>query len=292
MAAGNAPHDDAALGPMIIERVRAAGSSFYWGMRLLEPRRRMAMYTIYAFCREVDDIADGDAGKGVATPAGKLAELDRWRREIDAVYAGAATDPLPRALMGPATAFDLGREDFIAVIDGCAMDARGETTRPSEADLDLYCDRVACAVGRLSVRIFGEPSEQGIAVAAALGRALQLTNILRDLREDAGLGRLYLPDELLTEHGIDSRDPDAVLAHPALPRVCATLGERARRYFAEAEAAMARCDRQAMRPARLMGVMYRGLLDRMDARGWNIVDARVKVPSPVKLWYVVRHGLL
>ncbi len=279
--------DDPALEDMIVERVRAAGSSFYWGMRLLEPRRRMAMYTIYAFCREVDDIADGNDA-----PEAKIEGLDRWRRMIDAIYAGAAVDPLPRALMSPVTEFGLARADFLAVIDGCAMDARGETRRPSEADLDLYCDRVACAVGRLSVRIFGEPSAHGIAVAAALGRALQLTNILRDLREDAGLGRLYLPDELLSAHGIEERDPARVLAHPALARVCAVLGARARDHFQAADAAMSMCSRQAMRPARLMEAMYRGLLERMEARGWNIADARLKVPSPVKLWYVMRHGLL
>src|SRR5262249_18065460 len=175
------------------------------------------------------------------------------------------------------------------VIGGCAMDARAETSRPSEADLDLYCDRVACAVGRLSVRIFGEPSQHGVAVAAALGRALQLTNILRDLREDAGLGRLYLPDELLAAHGIAGRDPSVVLAHPALARVCATMGDRARQHFTAADAAMALCSRQAMRPARLMEAMYRGLLDRMEARGWDIATTRLKVPSPIKLWYVMRH---
>jgi len=279
--------DDAALEGMITERVRAAGSSFYWGMRLLEPRRRMAMYTVYAFCREVDDIADGDT-----SPESKIEGLDGWRRAIDAIYGGAATDSLPRALMGPVAEFGLAREDFIAVIDGCAMDARGETRRPSEANLDLYCDRVACAVGRLSVRIFGEASDRGIAVAVALGRALQLTNILRDLREDAGLGRLYLPDELLAAHGIAGRDPDQVLAQSALPSVCAALGARARKHFNDADAAMALCSRHAMRPARLMEAMYRGLLDRMEARDWHIIDARLKVPAPVKLWYVMRHGLL
>ena len=282
-----AARDDTALAGMITQRVRSAGSSFYWGMRLLEPRRRLAMYAVYAFCREVDDIADGEAA-----PAAKIEGLDGWRRAIDAIYAGTATDPLPRALIGPVTEFRLARDDFIAVIDGCAMDARGETCRPSEAELDLYCDRVACAVGRLSVRVFGEPSDRGLAVAAALGRALQLTNILRDLREDAVLGRLYLPDELLSAHGVAGRDPNAVLAHPSLPGVCAILGARARQHFVDADAAMALCARHAMRPARLMEAMYRGLLDRMEARDWHIVDARLKVPSPIKLWYVMRHGLL
>jgi phytoene synthase len=283
--------DDPALVRLITERTRAAGSSFYWGMRLLEPRRRLAMYAVYAFCREVDDIADGDA-PGCSSPAEKLAALDRWRAEIDAVYAGRPTQPLGRALIGPVGDFALAREDFVAVIDGCAMDAELRMRRPSLAVLDLYCDRVACAVGRLSVRIFGESGPHGLAVAAALGRALQLTNILRDLREDAGLGRLYLPDELLTKHGIDGDLPDTVIANPALTRVAADIGARARQHFDEADRAMARCSRRAMRPARLMQAMYRDLLDRMEADGWRTIDTRVRVPSAAKLWYVIRYGII
>lgn len=277
--------DDPALAQLVTQRTRAAGSSFYWGMRLLEPRRRLAVYAVYAFCREVDDIADG-----TALPSDKLAALERWRMEIEAVYAGRPSMALGRALAGPVTEFGLSRDDFVAVIEGCAMDARVEMRRPSEAILDLYCDRVACAVGRLSVAVFGASGAEGIAVAAALGRALQLTNILRDLREDADLGRLYLPDELLTAQGIDGRDPNAALTHPALPVVCAALAQRARTHFDAADRAMDTCPRNAMRPARLMAAMYRNLLDRMEAAHWQITDARVRVPSAVKLWYVLRHG--
>lgn len=279
--------DDPALAQLVTERTRAAGSSFYWGMRLLEPRRRLAMYAVYAFCREVDDIADGNAA-----PRDKDAGLDCWRSEIDALYAGKPTLALGRALMGPVAEFSLAREDFFAVIDGCAMDGGGLMRRPTMATLDLYCDRVACAVGRLSVRIFGEPSVNGIAVAAALGRALQLTNILRDLREDAQLGRLYLPDEILSLYDIVSDDPDVVLKEFMLPSVCGHIGGLARGYFKEADKAMDACPRQAMRPARLMEAMYRDLLDRMERAHWQVTDARARVPSALKLWYVLRHGLL
>ncbi|HEY1722080.1 MAG TPA: squalene/phytoene synthase family protein, partial [Magnetospirillaceae bacterium] len=158
-------NNDAVLVDLVTQRVRASGSSFYWGMRLLEPPRRHAMFAVYAFCREVDDIADGNDPPDI-----KITSLDRWRIEIDGVFAAKPHDPLARALTGPVAEYGLRRDDFMAVIDGCAMDARGETLRPSEADLDLYCDRVACAVGRLSVRIFGEPSEKGLAVAGGGGR--------------------------------------------------------------------------------------------------------------------------
>lgn len=272
---------------LVEARVRAAGSSFYWGMRLLEPERRQAMYAVYAFAREVDDIADG-----AGAPESKLAGLDAWRAEIDGAMRGQAHLAVGRALIGPIAQFALAREDFVAIVDGCAMDARGEMRRPPAATLDLYCDRVACAVGRLSVRIFGEPGPNGIAVAASLGRALQLTNILRDLREDAALGRLYLPDELLRAHGIAGDEPDTVLAHPNLAGACAELGAQARAHFDNAGAAMARCSRRAMRPAALMGAMYRGLLDRMEAENFRIDGVPPRVPPAVKLWYVIRHGFV
>jgi len=279
--------DGVALDRLVTERVRASGSSFYWGMRVLEPRRRLAMYAIYAFCREVDDIADGTGSR-----AEKLAGLGRWRTEIDSLYRGCPVEAFARALAGPVEAFGLAREDFLAVIDGCAMDANQIMRRPTMATFDLYCDRVACAVGRLSVRVFGETGPHGLAVAAALGRALQLTNVLRDLREDAALSRLYLPDEILTAHGIGGDDPAPVLAHPALQLVCAELGGMARARFGEASIAMASCDRRAMRPARLMAAMYRGLLDRMERNDWIVIDPPVRVPSALKLWYLLRHGLV
>ncbi|HWG81056.1 MAG TPA: squalene/phytoene synthase family protein, partial [Stellaceae bacterium] len=169
-------------------RVAAAGTSFYWAMRLLPEERREAMFAIYAFCREVDDIADNDAA-----PAVKRAGLADWRSEVDAIFAGSASTPLSRVLADVARSYALRREDFLAVIDGMEMDAAADIRAPSLAELDLYCDRVASAVGRLSVRIFGCDLPAADRVAWALGRALQLTNILRDLAEDAERGRLYLP---------------------------------------------------------------------------------------------------
>ena len=175
---------------------RAAGSSFYFAMRILPRARRDGMFEIYSFCRRIDDIAD------LAAPRReRLAGLARWRAEIDALYAGAAPpehQPLARAI----AEFGLRKEDFIAVIEGMEMDAAEDIRAPDLARLDLYCDRVASAVGRLSVRIFGVGEPDGQLLAHHLGRALQLTNILRDLDEDASIGRLYLPRELLQEAGI------------------------------------------------------------------------------------------
>ncbi|MFW6077442.1 MAG: squalene/phytoene synthase family protein, partial [Hyphomicrobiales bacterium] len=158
----------------IARQVRAASTSFYWAMRLLARPRREAMFAVYAFCRAVDDIADSDQ-----PVARKKALLAEWRGEIHAVFGARPRKPIARALSGPARRFRLERGDFMAVIEGMEMDVDGPIVAPSRADLDLYCDRVACAVGRLCVPIFGEPGETGIAVADHLGRALQLTNILR-----------------------------------------------------------------------------------------------------------------
>jgi presqualene diphosphate synthase len=196
-------------------KVAAAGTSFYWAMRLLPAARRDAMFAVYAFCREVDDIADS-----ADAPATKRAGLAAWRREIDAIYHGKAQWPLGRVLAEAVAAYRLRREDFLAVIDGMEMDAAADIRAPKLAELDRYCDCVAGAVGRLSVRIFGTDSPAADTVAGALGRALQLTNILRDLVEDAERGRLYLPREILLAHGIAGADPQAVLRHRRLPAVC------------------------------------------------------------------------
>jgi presqualene diphosphate synthase len=279
--------DDRSLREAIRQRVEAAGTSFYWAMRLLPRERRNGMYAIYAFCREVDDIADD-----FATPAQKQAALANWHREIDALYARSPRHIVARALQEPVERYELRRQDFHAVIDGMEMDAAQDIRAPDLAALDLYCGRVAGAVGHLSVHIFGDASADAHAVADSLGRALQLTNILRDLDEDAQRGRLYLPRELLQRHGIASTDPLAVLRYPVVPAVCRDLADLAERHFAEAAQAMTRCSRRAMRPAAVMGAFYRATLDALLHSGWRDPSERVRLSKAHKLWLVLRHGLL
>src|SRR5213075_842143 len=195
----------------------ASGSSFYAAMRILPRNQREAMFQIYSFCRQVDDIADSDGPRPE-----RLAALQQWRDDIGALYHG---DPPPRLQDYAASVktFGLKREDFLAVVDGMEMDVPQDIRAPDLATLDLYCDRVASAVGRLSVRVFGLGEADGILLAYHLGRALQLTNILRDLDEDAAIGRLYLPREALVEAGITSTDPVKVISDPAVPKACASL---------------------------------------------------------------------
>jgi squalene synthase HpnD len=265
--------------------VRPSGSSFYLAMKLLPPPRRAAMYEIYGFCRAVDDIADGDEPR-----AQRRADLQQWRADIDDIYRGAA----PARLAGLAEAvrrFELRREDFLAVIDGMAMDVEEDIRAPDLARLDLYCDRVASAVGRLSVRVFGMEPVAGERLAHHLGRALQLTNILRDLDEDAGVGRLYLPREALRDAGIESTDPVPVLAHPRLGQACAPVVERARNHFLEANRIMADSPRRTIRASRLMEAVYHRILDRLVSRGWSSPRMPVRIGRASLLWIVLRDSL-
>jgi phytoene synthase len=267
--------------------VAASRTSFLQGMRVLPEPRREAMFAIYAFCREIDDIADEPA-----PVAEKIARLAEWRREIDRLYSGMPQTLTGRALLPHLRAYGMARQDFLDLIDGMEMDAIENIVAPPLQRLELYCDRVAGAVGRLSIRAFGASEEKAVAVAHELGQALQLTNILRDLAEDAALGRLYLPAELLEAHAIRSRVPAEILAHPELAAVCADLVALARRRYANAAAAMAKCARRPMRPAALMMAAYRAILGRLERRGWRRLDEKVRLPKWRKLWIALRHGLL
>ena len=265
--------------------VRSAGTSFYHGMRMLPPDRRHAMYAIYAFCRIVDDIADGDG-----TAAEKRFQLAAWRSNIAGLYEDRTEGPVTRVLAVAARRFQLRENDFLAVIDGMEADAETVIVAPDLQTLDRYCDQVASAVGRLSVRAFGDASAAADDVAYALGRALQLTNILRDIKEDAERGRIYLPLEYLQAAGVRA-DCTSVLTAAGLPEVCDRLAALAHRYFRQARDAMDRCDRVAMRPARLMGATYDAILTSLERRGWKRLEQRVTLPLWQKLWLAGRYGL-
>jgi phytoene synthase len=263
-----------------------SSSSFYLAMRILPVAQRDAMYQVYAFCRAVDDIADSPAPR-----AERSAGLARWREDIDACYTGTAR-PALAMLSRHIRTFNLQREDFHAMIDGMAMDAAEDICAPDEMMLDLYCDRVASAAGRLSVRIFGMSEAPGIQLAHHLGRALQLTNILRDIDEDAAINRCYLPRELLACEGVSATNPVAIADDPSLPRVCATLAARAREHFAHADAIMDAAPRREVRAPRIMSGVYRVLLERTVERGFDLPRTPIKKPKARLLWIVARYALL
>jgi squalene synthase HpnD len=264
----------------------ASGSSFYAAMRILPREQREAMFQIYSFCRKVDDIADSDGPRRE-----RLAALQQWRDDIDALYQGHPPQRL-RDYVASVKKFDLQRADFLAIVDGMEMDVPQDIRAPDLATLDLYCDRVASAVGRLSVRVFGVPADDGITLAHHLGRALQLTNILRDIDEDAAIGRLYLPREGLQDAGIAGTDPLKVAADPHLPKVCAPLVARARTHFEQADEVMARHPRRLVRAPRIMSKYYRAILELLVARGFSAPRAPVRINKLARLAIVLRYAFI
>jgi phytoene/squalene synthetase len=195
---------------------------------------------------------------------------------------------LARAVRG----FNLQREDFLAVIDGMEMDVVADIRAPDFATFDLYCDRVASAVGRLSVRVFGMAKEPGLALAHHLGRALQMTNILRDLDEDATIGRLYLPREALLFAGITGDDPAKVMQERALPKVCNSVAVRAKTHFEKADEIMRRNRRRAVRAPRIMSKYYRAVFDLLLERGFALPREPVRVSKLTKIGIILRYALI
>lgn len=256
----------------VLEHVKNSGSSFLLGMLALPKDRRQGMFALYAFCRAVDDIADSD------WPADqRRAELQNWRGFIRDVFKGESRHPVMRLLQGPIKEYDLQEKDFQAIIEGMEMDAGEPIQRPGWAALDTYCDHVASAVGRISVRIFGESSAAGQQVAHHLGRALQLTNILRDIDEDAARGRLYMPLEALEESGITSSAIALIVDHPAFDHACRAVARQAAFHFDEADAFMDECAAKAIKPARIMRDYYAEIMRRMLQLGWQSPRERVSL---------------
>ncbi len=266
---------------------KAAGSSFYTAMRVMPQAQREAMYAIYAFCRAVDDIADDGQG----SRAERAAQLDTWRRDIETLYAGNASGSAAFLALH-VRHYGLRKQDFLAVIDGMEMDVVGDIRAPELAVLDLYCDRVASAVGRLSIKVFGMDEDQGDRLAHHLGRALQLTNIVRDLDEDAAIGRLYLPRELLLGAGIADSDPLKVLSNPAVDRAARGVARLAHEHYEHARQILRRRPKGLLRAPRLMGAVYAQILAKMEAQGWAPPRSRARIGKGELFLILLRHGLM
>jgi phytoene synthase len=266
---------------------KAIGSSFYLAMRLMPMEERDAMFAIYAFCRKVDDIADD----GVGSRAERHDRLTAWRSDLLGLYTGE----MPQAVrfLAPAVkTYGLRLEDFLTIIDGMDMDVAEDIVAPDLATLDLYCDRVASAVGRLSIKIFGMDEEPGFALAHHLGRALQLTNILRDIDEDAAIGRLYLPREYLEEMDCCRQmDPKAIVNQPGIDGVCRKVARLAHQHYDEARKILAAKPKGRIKTPRLMGAVYSQILSASEAQGFAAPRHRVSLPKGKLLSLVLRQGL-
>ena len=288
MISPSTPHEDAQAAAAlrhVRDVVRRSGTSFWWAMCVLPRERRQAMYAIYAFCREVDDVVDqpGDARD-------KRRQLDAWRQEIDALYCGVPSRPTTRALRRPVSRFALPKQEFMTIIDGMAADAVDELRIPNMDGLLSYCRKVAGAVGMLAIQVFGVNDESARKVPVALGNALQLTNILRDIGEDAARNRLYLPEDLLARHGVPKVGLDDILGNPGFSAACQELATHARGWFAETDRLLAIVGRRRMRPAVMMMEVYRNTLDRLERDAWH-TGTPVVLPRALKLWLAFRHGL-
>jgi phytoene synthase len=266
-------------------RKKATGSSFYLAMRLMPKRERDAMFAIYAFCRRVDDIADD----GLGTRAERHERLEAWRYDLEALYEGQT--PQRVAFLAPAVAqFGLRKVDFLTVLDGMDMDVVEDIVAPDLATLDLYCERVASAVGRLSIKVFGMDEGPGFALAHNLGRALQLTNILRDIDEDAGIGRLYLPREYLFAAGFKSLDPRMVISNPKVDGVCRAVAALAHTHYDKASALLAGKPKGRIATPRLMGAVYSEILKASESQGFAPPRKRVSLSRGKLVSLLLRVG--
>src|ERR1700744_2307135 len=266
---------------------RASGSSFYMAMRLMPAEERDAMFAIYAFCRKVDDIADD----GIGTRAERHERLEGWRRDLRGLYQGTVAGQV-RFLAPAVSHYGLRLDDFLAVLDGMDMDVAEDIVAPDLATLDLYCDRVASAVGRLSIKIFGMEEGPGFELAHHLGRALQLTNILRDIDEDAAIGRLYLPREYLEEMNCCRQmDPKTIISKPEIDAVCKKVAVLAHHHYDEANRVMAARPKGRIKTPRLMGAVYSEILRASEAQGFAPPRHRVSLPKSKLLSLVLRQGL-
>jgi phytoene synthase len=260
------------------QRAARSGSSFYYSFLFLTPERRRAITALYAFCREVDDVVDERLDEAVAR-----AKLAWWREEVARLFAGDPQHPVTRALLEPVGNMNLPAEHFLEIIDGMEMDLDYHRY-PSFKDLSLYCHRVASIVGLMAAEIFGYEDRHTLRYAHHLGTAFQLTNILRDVHEDARRGRLYIPLDEIAEVGLT---PDDVLQQRNSAAMHALLNrqlQRAREYYDKALDALPDCDRYAQRSGLAMAAIYRATLDEIEKDGINVFDRRVSLTPLRKLW--------
>ena len=264
------------------DKAAASGSSFYYAFLFLPKNRRAAITAFYAFCREVDDVVDEVSDPGVA--ATKLAW---WQSEVRKSFAGQPSHPVMQALMPYAAPFEIKAEHLLAVIEGCQMDL--EQTRYLDfAGLQRYCHLVAGVVGEVAARIFGQTSEQTTQYAHKLGLAFQLTNIIRDVGEDAMRGRIYLPVEELQRFDVKAHE---ILNRKYSDRFAALMrfqAERAHRLYDEALALLPPQDRRTQKPGLMMASIYRTLLREIEADQFQVLHQRVSLTPLRKLWLAWR----
>jgi phytoene synthase len=260
------------------QKAVASGSSFYYSFLFLPPDRRRAITALYAFCREVDDVVDETSEMDVAA-----AKLAWWRAELGNLAAGKAQHPVTRALSPFMQTFSLETAKLGEIIDGMEMDLT-QTRYLDWPGLERYCYRVAGVVGLLAARIFGYQDARTLEYARNLGIAFQLTNILRDVGEDARRNRIYLPMSDLKSFGVPAADILQSRHTPEFGKLMQFEAQRAREHYAQAFAALPAVDRKAQRPGLIMAGIYRTLLDEIERDGWRVLTQRTSLTPLRKLW--------
>lgn len=264
------------------EKTRGAGSSFFYAFLFLPEEQRRAMIALYAFCREVDDIADE-----VSDPQVAMQKLQFWHEEIARTFAGNPRHPIGKELSWADSRFHLTEELFTEIMDGMQMDImHAPILKP--ADLSLYCYRVAGAVGLLSIDIFGCRSRQARNFATTLGEALQLTNILRDIKEDAGRGRIYIPQKERIRFGVSDQDFMDGSMTPTMQALLIHYGEKAEACYAKALELVPQEDRLALRPSLVMGAIYHRYLTQLQAKRFDIWSNPPRLLPLGKIWIAWR----
>ena len=260
------------------EKAASSGSSFYYSFLFLSKPRRRAITALYAFCREVDDVVDDNR-----TPEVGRAKLQWWKEEIDRLYQNNPQHPITRALQTPISNYDLPQEYFLEIIDGMEMDLEQQRYATFK-ELSLYCYRVASVVGLLSAEIFGYRDRHTLKYARDLGMAFQLTNILRDVGEDARRGRIYLPLEDLQRFGVQEQDLLQGRETPEFYQLMAFETERAREFYRRAHDALPDIDRRSQRAGLIMSTIYQRQLDELEKDGFHSLTRRISLTTLAKLW--------
>ena len=260
------------------QKAAASGSSFYYSFLFLPLERRRAITALYAFCREVDDAVDEPSDPMVAR-----AKLAWWRTEVNGLYAGTAQHPVTKALVPAIDSFNIRQSDLNEIMDGMEMDLE-RSRYPDFETLRLYCHRAAGIVGQLAARIFGFHNAQTLEYAERLGLAFQLTNIIRDVGEDARKNRIYLPMDELQRFDVSASDILQAHRTDNFGRLMAFQAERVEHFYAEAYAALPAEDRRAQRPGLVMAAIYRTLLEEIRREGFQVLNQRTALTPVRKLW--------
>ena len=263
--------------------VKESGTSFYWGMKILNKEKRFAMFTIYAFCRIVDDIADSEQNVEI-----KLSQLKNWKSKITKIYKDHSSDSITRKLLESKKKYGLKKEDFFSIIEGMRMDIIEEIRYPSKKKIDLYCSRVAGAVGCLSMNIFGIKSKLGRTYANLLGKAFQFTNILRDLKEDSVRNRCYIPLDIIKKFKKEKKSPQEIIKSLDIKLINKEMVRRTQKYYDDAEKISRKFKKKDLKAAILMKEFYYNIFKKISINNMNLYK-KIKLSKIEKLIIIIRY---